>query len=60
VGIYDGNEDMRYLSVYCQKCNFKGQIISGVCTWGGVICPSCGNPIEQVTALDANSCQDEL
>lgn len=58
MGIYD-NEDMRYLSVHCQKCNFKGQIINGVCTGERVICPSCGNPIEQVTVLDTDSCQGE-
>lgn len=59
MGIYN-NKDVRYLYIYCQKCQYKGQIIDILDDESDVICPVCGQPAEQVNASVSDSCQNEL
>ena len=59
MGIYD-QEDIKHLYLYCGKCHYRGQIIDVFPNVGGIVCPSCGQKIEQVSVLDSDSCQDGL
>jgi ribosomal protein S27E len=59
MGIYD-NEDVRYLHIHCNRCNYKGQIIIDWDNESNVLCPVCSEPVEQVSALDSDLCNDKL
>jgi transcription initiation factor IIE alpha subunit len=58
MGIYD-DEDIRYLFIHCRKCHYKGQIIAAWNNVSSFICPVCSEPVEQVKALDVDSCNEK-
>lgn len=59
MGIYD-KEDIKHLYLYCRKCKYRGQIIDVFPNASDIVCPSCGQKIEQVSILASDSCQDGL